>query len=194
VSRLCRTHLESHADRDWSVLAGPLEWSCLDTVFHIADALGFYTAHMASRAREWLKFDIVPHGDAGNHHALRLVEAMGVAFSHVIEATPSDALAFHHSGMWDKSGFAAMGCLETVVHIGDVAVGLGIVFDPPRDVCERIIDRLCVSAPRDEDPWKVLWWATGRGNLPGRERLGPDWEEYWLKEAELQLGASPNRR
>jgi hypothetical protein len=83
--------------------------------------------------------------------------------------------------MWDKFGFAAMGCLEVLVHTGDVAVGLGTVFDPPREVCQRVVEHLFVGAPRDEGPWRVLWWATGRGGLPGRERLAADWMAYWLK-------------
>ena len=180
ATRLCRAQLEPHVDRDWSIRAGLLEWTCLETVGHIADALGFYMAHLASRATEWLKFDIVPHGDATNVHILRLVEAIGSAFAHVLEATPPDAYAFHHSGMWDKTGFAAMGCLESLVHTGDVAAGLEITFDAPRDLCRRVVDQLFVGAPPDQDPWRTLWWATGRGELPSRERLGPDWLAYWV--------------
>ena len=167
-------------DRDWAIRAGCLEWSCRDTAAHIADALGFYAAHLASMATEWLKFDVVPHADATNLHVLRLIEAMGAAFAHVLEATPGDARAFHHSGMWDRSGFAAMGCLEVLVHAGDVSEGLGIPFDPPRDICRRVVDRLFVGPPPDGDPWRVMWWGTGRGDLPGRDRLGPDWEGRWL--------------
>ncbi len=181
VSQLCRVQLEPHLDRDWTVAAGLLEWSCRETVAHIADALGFYTVHLASQATEWLKFDIVPHPDATHLHLLRLVQAVGAAFAHVIEATPPDVQAFHHSGMWDRTGFAAMGSLETLVHTGDVAAGLEIAFDPPRDVCQAVVERLFLAAPRDRDPWDVLSWATGRGELLGRERLGADWLAYWVK-------------
>ena len=52
VARFCRTHLEPHVERDWGVRAGSLEWSCRETAAHIADALGFYTAHLASNATE----------------------------------------------------------------------------------------------------------------------------------------------
>ncbi len=194
VSRVCRQALEPHTDRDWSIPAGALEWTCRETVAHISDALAFYTAHLACRATAWLKFDVAPHSDASNLHLLRLIEAMGAALAHVIQATPEDARAFHHSGMWDSSGFAAMGCLEALVHTGDVAAGLGIVFDPPRDVCQRTLERLCPGAPRDHDPWQILWWASGRGELGERERLGAHWDAYWLKEAELRKGATRDRR
>ncbi len=141
-----------------------------------------YAVHLAYRASDWLKFDVVPHRDASNLHLLRLVEAAGATCATVLDATPADARAFHHSGIWDTSGFVAMACLEVIVHTGDVTIGLDIPFDPPRDVCRRTLDRLCPSAPRDEDPWTVLWWATGRGELAGHHRLGSDWETYWLEE------------
>ena len=180
ASQLCRAQLEPHLDRDWTVRAGLLEWSCRETVAHIADALGFYTAHLASQATEWLKFDIVPHADATNLHLVRLVEAVGAALAQVIEATPPDVRAFHHSGMWDRTGFAAMGCVETLVHTGDVAAGLEIAFEPPRDLCRPVVEQIFGGAPRDEDSWEVLLWATGRGELPGMDRLGADWLTYWM--------------
>lgn len=181
VGRFSREVLERASDRDWEVQAGSLDWDCRTTAGHIADALAFYAGHLAVHATEWLKFDVVPHPDASNRHLARLVEAMAELLAHVIEVTPEDARAFHHSGMWDKSRFAAMGCLETLVHTGDITVGLEIAFDPPRDVCQRIIDRLFGGESGDEDPWQLLWWGTGRGDLPGRERLGPGWETHWLK-------------
>ncbi len=193
ASQLCRAHLEPHLDLDWNIRAGPLEWSCRETVAHIADALGFYTAHLASQAREWLRFDIVPHDDATNLHLLRLAEAVGAAFAHVIEATPPEAHAFHHSGLWDRTGFVAMGCLETLVHCGDVATGLKIAFDPPPDLCRRVVEHLFVGAPGDQDPWDVLWWATGRGELTDMERLGPDWFAYWVQRRALALTCGKGR-
>lgn len=180
ATRLCRKQLELHEDQDWGLRAGSLDWSCRETAAHISDALGFYTAHLAGHATEWLKFDVVPHADATPRHLVRLVEAMGAALAAVFEDTAEDVRAFHHSGMWNRSGVAAMGCLETLVHTGDISVGLGIAFDPPGELCQRVIDRLFAGAPRDPDPWTVLWWATGRGEYPGKVRLGPEWLTYWV--------------
>ena len=39
----------------------------------------------------------------------------------------------------------------------------------------RAIRRLFPWAPTDVDPWSALRWATGRLDLPGHGRLGPDW-------------------
>ncbi len=184
ATRFSREVLERMSDRDWTARAGSLDWDCRATAAHVADALAFYAGHLAGRATEWLKFDLVPHADASNRHVARLIEAIGELLAQAIEATPAEVRAFHHSGMWDRSGFAAMGSLETLVHTGDVAAGLGVAFDPPRGVCQRIIDRLFVGEPPDEDPWRVLSWGTGRRDLAGCEPLGPDWETYWLKRSE----------
>ena len=178
AARLCRETLSVATDADWSVPADQLEWDCGFTVVHIADALGFYAAHLAARAPAWLKFDVVPHDDATNVHRLRLVEAMGEVLAVVLEAAPDDAVGFHHSGMRAPDEVAAMGCLETVVHTSDVARGLGIDFDPPADLCLSIVQRLFVDAPADE-PWRVLLWATGRGSLPDRDDLGAGWLTHW---------------
>ena len=162
AANLCRQTLEPHVERDWSVLAGGLEWDCRFTVGHISDALGFYACHLAARATEWLKFDVVPHDDATNTHLVRLVEATGEVLAQVIEAAPDDVRAFHHSGMWDKSGFAAMACEEALVHTGDVARGLDIHYDPPGDLCERVVKTLHPQVEVAEDWWAVMWRATGR--------------------------------
>jgi hypothetical protein len=183
ASRLCRATLEPHVERDWNVKAGDLEWDCHTTVGHVADALGFFAAHLGSRSTKWLKFDIVPHAEATNLHLLRLVDAMGELLTQVIDAASDDARAFHHSGLWDRTAFAAMGSLEALVHTGDVAMGLRIPFEAPRDMCRRVVQRLFQGAPPDEDPWRVLLWATGRADLAGRESLGADWGAYWMRVA-----------
>ncbi|MGH2746490.1 MAG: hypothetical protein ACRDKB_01015 [Actinomycetota bacterium] len=184
AARASREFLEGASDGDWAVRAGPLQWDCRTTAAHIADALAFYAGHLGARASEWLKFDVVPHADASNRHLAHLIEAMGEVLAQVIEAAPADVRAYHHSGMWDKETFAAFGCVEALVHTGDIAAGLDVPYDPPQELCRRVITRLFAEAPEDGDPWSVLWWATGRGGLPGREQLGADWMAYWLKAAD----------
>lgn len=180
---LSREILEGAADRDWSVAAGSLDWDCRATAGHIADALAFYAAHLGARAQEWLKFDIAPHADATNRHLARLVEAMAEVFAQVIEAAPAEVRAYHHSGMWDKETLAAFGCIEVLVHTGDIAAGLGISFEPSQELCEKVVARVFVGAPRDNDSWSVLWWATGRGELEGQPKLGPEWLGHWVERA-----------
>jgi hypothetical protein len=64
-----------------------------------------------------------------------------------------------------------MGVTETLVHVYDLAQGLGVAWDPPADLCTRVLARLFPDVPADAaDPWSVLRWATGRGDLPGQDR------------------------
>jgi hypothetical protein len=79
--------------------------------------------------------------------------------------------------MADPEGFAAMACVEALVHGHDVAQGLGLALDPPREVCARVLARMfphAVPAVADLDPWTVLLWATGRTALRGRPQV-EDW-------------------
>lgn len=64
-----------------------------------------------------------------------------------------------------------MGIVETLVHTHDLAQGLGFAWNPPADLCSRVLARLFPDAPESTDPWPALLWATGRDELPGRPRL-----------------------
>jgi hypothetical protein len=75
--------------------------------------------------------------------------------------------------MADAEGFAAMGCVETLLHGEDIAQGLGLTLDPPREVSTRVLARLFPDEAGElagVDPWDALRWATGRIDLPGRPR------------------------
>jgi hypothetical protein len=50
-------------------------------------------------------------------------------------------------------------------------------WDPPADLCDRVLARLFRDVPADTDRWQVLLWATGRAELPGRPRL-TSWRWY----------------
>ena len=68
--------------------------------------------------------------------------------------------------------------LETVVHVDDVARGLGLAWRPDDDLCARVLTRLMPDVGLGEHrPWEVLRWATGRVELPGRDRR-TDWRWY----------------
>ena len=45
-----------------------------------------------------------------------------------------------------------------------------------RDVCARVLARMFPEHDLSGvDPWDGLLWATGRADLPGRNRVGPGW-------------------
>ena len=177
AASVSRAALAPALDRDWSLLAGDLEWDCRRTLDHIVDSLFLYAAYLACRATERL----APprNGDPGASPA-QLLETLGVAaavLAEVARAAPPGTRAFHPAGRADVSGWLGMAGEEILLHTDDVAQGLGLDFRPPDDLSWRIAARIFPWAPADADPWAALRWAAGRAALPDRERLGPDW--YW---------------
>lgn len=184
--------LRSAADADWNAPAGSLEWTCWETGEHLADDLFFYAAQIGSlrpleddsvrwgysrRRAEGPDNTITVELEAGPSAMLGALEAGGGILAAVVRATPPTARGFHVFGASDPEGFAAMGVVETLVHAHDLALGLGIAFEPPADLCARTLHRLFPDVPGDTEPWATLLWATGRGELEGRERRGK-WRWY----------------
>lgn len=106
---------------------------------------------------------------------LDALEGRAFVLAEVVGAAPPDARGEHSMGRADPSGFAAMGCDEMLIHTDDIAAGLEGAFDPPLDVCARVLARLFPWAPGDVEPWAGLRWANGRAPLGGRARLSEDW-------------------
>jgi uncharacterized protein (TIGR03083 family) len=162
-------------DADWSVPARDLEWSCHRTLQHMAEAPLFHVTHLVTRATERrpsFRAGEVPPPVAD---LLRVIPANAAILAEIARAAPADARGWHPSGMADAYGFAAISSVEQLIHTADVAEALGIPFQPPPDLAERIVRRLAPWAPTGHDGWATLQWAAGRKALPDRERLGPDW-------------------
>ncbi|SFO67755.1 maleylpyruvate isomerase N-terminal domain-containing protein [Actinomadura madurae] len=182
---------EAPADA-WDAKAGSLEWTCWETVEHLGDDLFAYAAQLApstppmdgevpfvweSRRPGGPANAIHADRDAGPAGLLQVLEACGGMLSAMVRTVAPDVRAHHVFGAADGEGFAAMGILETVVHTYDLADGLGLLWEPPADLCARVLGRLFPEAPTDTEPWPTLLWATGRGELPGRPRL-TSWRWY----------------
>jgi hypothetical protein len=60
----------------------------------------------------------------------------------------------------------------------DVAAGLRLDWTPPEDLCDRVLYRLFPDAPAETERWPTLQWATGRGEIPGREPITGEWRWY----------------
>jgi hypothetical protein len=173
-------------DRDWQVPAGDLEWSCWETLEHTADDLFSYAMQIAPanpptdthtpiawrREREGGPASVIFADPAGGNAGLiQVLAGCGTLLSAVVRVLPENVRAHHVFGVSDPEGFAAMGVVEVLVHVHDVAAGLGLVWSPPAELADRILARLFRNAPGDTDRWATLLWATGRGELPGRPRL-----------------------
>ncbi|MEU3448370.1 hypothetical protein AB0H29_14260 [Streptomyces thermolilacinus] len=76
--------LGPHAAEDRTVRAGPPEWSCLETVAHIAHDLPAYAGQVAARpADACLPFDLTVRPDAPPADVLQVVTACGGLLSGV---------------------------------------------------------------------------------------------------------------
>ena len=163
--------LTPHADEDWQVRAGSLEWSCWTTAAHVAHDLVAYAAQVAGRATAgYLPFDLVIAPDAAPREVLDVVAACGRLLSDAVTSVGPGPVAWHW-GMSDAAGFAAMGVAEVLVHTYDITQGLGIEWLPPEPLCEPVVDRLLPSSPPGRAS-EVLLWATGRADLTGHPRVG----------------------
>ena len=84
--------------------------------------------------------------------------------AHLLVATvataPADARAWHW-GPTDRSGFAAMGVGELLVHTFDIASGLNVDWRPPAAHADVVLTRLMPDTPIGDPPTSLLW-ATGR--------------------------------
>ncbi|MEO3771101.1 maleylpyruvate isomerase N-terminal domain-containing protein [Micromonospora sp. B9E7] len=164
-----RRALTPHQERDWSVPAGPLEWSCWTTAAHVAHDLLAYAGQVTGRPDDgYLPYDLRISPDASPAQTLTVVGACAGLLAAAVDAAPTDTRAWHW-GPCDPAGFAAMGVAETLLHTHDITLGLGVPWQPPQRLSALVLRRLFPDAPDGPAP-DVLLWATGRGELPGRAR------------------------
>jgi uncharacterized protein (TIGR03083 family) len=167
--------LAPHSGADWSLRAPDLDWSCRETLDHVIVGILWYAGNLASLAKA--RPGVVREEDPGapNGDMLEALVLSAHILARVAEATPPGGRGYHRMGPPDATGFVAMGCDEILVHTGDICAGLGVRFDPPADLCARVVARLFPWAPEHDDPWERLLWCNGRIALPSHERLGPEW-------------------
>ena len=124
--------LGAAVDRDWSVRAGTLTWSCWKTLDHLVDVLFSYAFQIAARTEA----DVLPfqelHAsvDASPVGLVGGLRAAGNLFAAIVRATPDDAEV---TWMGEKVPLAAWperSTRELVLHTYDIATGLGIDFTP----------------------------------------------------------------
>ncbi|MFD3599279.1 GNAT family N-acetyltransferase [Streptomyces sp. NPDC058656] len=164
------------ADRDWSVKAGRLDWSCRKTAEHIASDCIAYAGQLAGLPTDrYVPFDITFDECESPEDVLQVVEATGTLLAAAVRTAPREARAFHPYPFRsaNREGFAAMGVTEVLAHTHDIAEGLGIPYEPPAALCEAVLTRIFphVRPAPGDGHWRTLLWATGRGDLPGRAPL-----------------------
>ncbi len=171
-------------DAEWHANAGSLEWTRWETVEHVADCLFAYAGQIAvptpDRYVAFLFDKRRPGGppntvfadpEVGAAGLVEMYQACGAFLAAMARTASPDVRSYHPYGVSDPDGFAAMGIVESFVHLDDITEGLPIDWEPPADVCAHVLERLFPDAPADTDPWLALQWCTGRIELPGRARL-----------------------
>lgn len=166
------TTLGVATDADWSVAAGSLEWSCGHTAEHIGDCLLSYAAQLVAQPPgRYVRFLATVEKDASPAELLEFAVMGGRLLVSAVLTSAPDVRAYHPAGMADPEGFAGMGVIEVLLHGQDIAQGLKLPYDPPGDVCARVIARMFPEfAFGGVDPWSALLWCTGRISLPDRPR------------------------
>jgi hypothetical protein len=172
----------------WEAQAGPMECSCWDALEHLNNGVFSYALRLAPpvpylKGRPTIMWErpgalalpLVTHREAGPEAAIEVLLMVGGLVAAVVDSKPATARSWHIWGTADPEGFAAMGVVETLAHAFDLTQGLGLEFEAPAGLVAPALARLFPEAPADTDPWPTLLWATGRGELEGFERRGPDW-------------------
>jgi len=178
LSQLVRDAWRSAVDRDWSLPAGTLEWSCWTTADHTVDCVFSYAFMLASRRQHaYPNFSEIhaPEGAPPEDLVDGLQGACELLRASIVAAPPNTTAILGYDGnlqplLGDGSDFAARGAHELILHGHDVCTGLGVPFEPAPDVCELLLEHTALwprvgTVTRTADPWSDLLVRSGR---PGR--------------------------
>ena len=158
-------------DRDWSVLAEGLEWSCRETLQHNASCLVGYAGQLtAPQSDRWVPFLTVLEDEPDAAGMADVLLACGGILAAVVRGAEPNVISFHPYGMAGPRDSAAMGVVETLVHVDDVARTLGLTWEPADAACTAVLTHLFPDVVVHSPPWEALQWACGRIALPGQPR------------------------
>lgn len=186
------TTLGPVADRDWSITAGPLTWTCRETLDHVSDALGFYCGQLAARRTSGMPRFRNGDQSASIADLLLAVETGAAMLGAIALGTPEGVRAWHRMGVADAEGFLAMACEEILIHTWDIAQGFGIDVDVPDDLAAAVVARIFPWAPVGCTAWEAQLWCSDRITLPDRERIGK-WGWHCAPISEWGGGSRPER-
>jgi hypothetical protein len=173
LSELVADAWSSAADRDWSVRAPTVDWTCRATADHAVDCVYAPAFFLASR-----RVDAYP--DVGVNLVLgasatpaRLVESLQIAtrlLALVVDtAGPSvRAVIFRRPEIivGAPRDFAPRAAMELALHAHDVCMGLGVPFTPPADLCFRLREHT-----RPWPMWSIYWHGLAATDEPWRDLL-----------------------
>lgn len=160
-----RALLEHATERDWSGAARGVDMTVAGVVAHVGETLLGFAADLAAGGSPVTVLQTRLAPDAAPADLLAATTVCAEVLAAVVETTPPETRGHHPFGPADPAGFAAMGCLELLVHTDDAARGLGLVFEPDAHLAHHVLHRLFPATPRSTRSWPTLRWATGRCTL-----------------------------
>ncbi|GAA5064465.1 uncharacterized protein (TIGR03083 family) [Thermocatellispora tengchongensis] len=167
----CLAVLLDAAGEDWSRPAHALDWTCRQTLDHIALGLVGYAGLLIARPQDrYITLFASLDPQAPVPACLEGVRIAASLLTSTVRDTPAEARAWHPWGHSDASGFAAMGITELAVHTYDITRALGRPWIPAGGLSRAVLGRIFPDAPAGHDPSGTLLWCTGRGELPGLPR------------------------
>jgi hypothetical protein len=164
--------LANQVHRDWQVRAGDTDWTCREMLDHLVHGVTGYAGLLIVQPVDryiGLRAGIHPQADVPE--AIEAVQIAAGLLATTVGVTSPDVQAFHPWGTSDRTGFAAMGATELLVHGHDVTGSLGLDWTPPEDLAAQALTRLFPEAPTSHLPSATLLWCTGRLDLPGFPRV-----------------------
>ncbi|WP_372446577.1 maleylpyruvate isomerase N-terminal domain-containing protein [Streptomyces spirodelae] len=158
-------------DRDWSRPAHGLDWTCRETLDHLALGLTGYAGLLIARPRDrYITLFASLDPAAPVPACLEGIRIAASLLTSTVRDTPPHVRAWHPWGHSDAAGFAAMGITELLLHTYDIAHALECPWAPPDGPAGAALARLFPDAPTGHSPFDTLLWCTGRIPLPGRPR------------------------
>jgi hypothetical protein len=170
-------------DRDWSALAGTLEWTCSATADHAVDCVIAPAFFLASQKQDaYPEYGVFKPGPDARPELY--VEALSTA-TRILTAVVAAADPGTRAIIWRRpqpetrppADFVPRGAFELILHAHDVCAGLGVAFAPPDDLCERLVGHTI-----DWPMWEVAGWT----HLPAGSRRWSD-----LRRATGRLAIEP---
>ncbi len=155
-------------DRDWSVRAGTLDWSCLATADHAVDCVYAPALFLASRKQDGYPDVGVDLTLGDRARPSRLVESLRIATRLLVgvvnDAAPDvRAVIFRRPALTTAPprDFPPRGALELLLHAHDVCAGLAVAFEPSPELCGRLREHT-----RDWPMWSRVWQGLGTSDDP----------------------------
>lgn len=149
-------------DADWSVRAGTLEWDVDYTLGHMAGGPAKHALYLASRSPRFIAVTTGGWPDVTRLERIHAISDSTAAVANLARMCAPEDRGFHVTGMHNGEEFCVLGCEELLLHTHDVALGLGLHFEPPAELCRKLLEADGRGLAGRGEPWPTMLWASGR--------------------------------